>query len=277
MAVRFVYVWHRQRLRLRIPSGPDVFELQVVPSIHTASHGYGFRRSISSYVYNHIGSFSTSCEAVCKSLILGGVFHRFPKLKIAALEGGVGWAVSLYADFIGHWEKRNGMVIDDLNPARINRELMESLLAQYGSDRHTEKSGAILDSIVNYRRTPDQVDELSACPFDSPEEIRDLFVSHVYVGCEADDPLNTLAFNSRTNPFGAKFRIIFGSDISHWDVPDVSQVLEEAYELVERGLITEEEFQEFTFSNTAMLYADTNPDFFKGTRVEKAVAEFMQG
>jgi hypothetical protein len=29
----------------------------------------------------------------------------------------------------------------------------------------------------------------------------------------------------------------FGSDIGHWDVPDVRDVTREAYELVERGLI----------------------------------------
>jgi predicted TIM-barrel fold metal-dependent hydrolase len=252
-------------------------ELKVVPSVHTASHGHGFRRSISSYVYNHIGSFSTSCEAVCKSLILGGVFHRFPALRLAALEGGVGWAAPLYADFISHWEKRNGMVIDDLNPDRIDRDLMESLLHQYGSPRHTKQSQAIVDSIVHYRQTPDQLDEFGACPFDDPEQIRQLFVSHIYVGCEADDPLNALAFSTSVNPLGAKFRIIFGSDISHWDVPDVSAVLGEAHELVEDGLITEADFREFTFTNAVTLYAGTNPDFFKGTRVEGAVAEFMQG
>src|ERR1700683_2736065 len=33
--------------------------------------------------------------------------RRFPSLKFAFLEGGVGWGCSLYNDLIGHWAKRN--------------------------------------------------------------------------------------------------------------------------------------------------------------------------
>jgi hypothetical protein len=52
-------------------------------------------------------------------------------------------------------------------------------------------------------------------------------------------------------------------------------VLCEAYELVERQLITEDDFREFTFSNAARLYAGANPEFFKGTRVEEEVAAVL--
>jgi hypothetical protein len=250
-------------------------ELKIVPGVHTPSNGLGFRRSQSNYVYNHIGSFANSCEAIAKSLLIGGVFHRFPDFKIAALEGGVGWAASMYADFLGHWEKRNGKVIEELNPARLDAELLGSLVDKYGSDRVRSKRDQVLHSVLNPGPPPAALDEFAACPFDTPEEVRDLFVSHIYIGCEADDPINALAFNSRINPFGARFRVLFGSDISHWDVPDVSRVLEEAYELVEHQLITEGDFEEFTFSNAVRLYAGTNPDFFKGTSIEDAVADFL--
>ena len=33
----------------------------------------------------------TPGEAVCKALFMGGVTRRFPALKFAFLEGGVGW------------------------------------------------------------------------------------------------------------------------------------------------------------------------------------------
>jgi predicted TIM-barrel fold metal-dependent hydrolase len=257
------------------PVWAKCIELKVVPGVHTPSHGDGFRRSISNYVYNHIGSFATSCEALCKSLVMGGVFHRFPQLKIAALEGGVGWAASLYADFLGHWEKRNGKVIHDLDPERLDRDRLTSLLSAYGGDRVRATLDATLASIANTDRVPYVIDEFEACPFASPEEFRDLFVSHIYIGCEADDPMNALAFDERINPMGARFRILFGSDISHWDVPDVSRVLEEAHELVERELITEQDFEAFTFTNAAHLYTSVNPDFFRGTRVEADVAEFV--
>jgi predicted TIM-barrel fold metal-dependent hydrolase len=257
------------------PVWAKCLELKVVPGVHTPSNGLGFRRSMSNYVYNHIGSFAASCEAISKSLLMGGVFHRFPQFKVAALEGGVGWAASMYADFLGHWEKRNPDVIDELNPARLDGQLLSTLVETYGSEQVKRKSEEVLDSVLNPGLPPAVLDEFAACPFQTPEEIREVFVSHVYIGCEADDPMNALAFDSRVNPFGARFRILFGSDISHWDVPDVSKVLEEAYELVEKDLISEDDFKEFTFANAAELYGGSNPDFFKGTRVESAVAAFL--
>ena len=70
-------------------------ELGVAPASHTPGMGWGSRRSISSYMYNHIGSFAASMEAFCKSLFLGGVTRRFPGLAFGLLEGGVAWACAL--------------------------------------------------------------------------------------------------------------------------------------------------------------------------------------
>jgi len=75
------------------------------------------------------------------------------------------------------------------------------------------------------------------------------------------------------NPFGARLRAIFSSDIGHWDVPDMTEVLEEAYELVEHGLLTEEDFRDFVFTNPVTLWTGMNPDFFKGTVVEQAATQ----
>ena len=44
---------------------------------------------------------------------------------------------------------------------------------------------------------------------------------------------------------------IFSSDVGHFDVVDMTEVLEEAWELVEHGLITEDDFREFVFANPA--------------------------
>ncbi len=43
--------------------------------------------------------------------------------------------------------------------------------------------------------------------------------------------------------------------------------------MVERGFVTEQDFREFTFTNAARLHTRNNPDFFKGTVVEQAVAD----
>ena len=109
----------------------------------------------------------------------------------------------------------------------------------------------------------------------SADDLRDLFVSHFYFGCEADDPLVAWAFAEDVNPLGARLRPIFGSDISHWDVPDMTEPVAEAYELVEDGVIGEGEFRELTFLNPVRLHAASNPDFFTGTVCEQAVAEVL--
>jgi hypothetical protein len=94
-------------------------------------------------------------------------------------------------------------------------------------------------------------------------------VPHFYFGCEADDPMNARAFQG--NPYDARLRAVFSSDIGHWDVPDMREVVEEAYELVEEHRITERDFRDFMFVNSVTLWTGMNSDFFKGTAVENAV------
>lgn len=84
-----------------------------------------------------------------------------------------------------------------------------------------------------------------------------------------------LAFNTKLNKSGARLKAIFRSDIDHWDVPEMTEGVEEAYELVDDGRITEADFRDFVFAHPASLYAETNPDFFKGTAVEGAVDTFL--
>jgi hypothetical protein len=62
-------------------------------------------------------------------------------------------------------------------------------------------------------------------------------------------------------------------DFTHFDVPDFADVIPEAFELLEKGFVTEQDFREFTFTNAAMLHTRNNPGFFKGTLVEQAVAD----
>jgi hypothetical protein len=70
---------------------------------------------------------------------------------------------------------------------------------------------------------------------------------------------------------------VFGSDIGHFDVPDMTQVLPEVYELVEHKLIDEQDFRDFVFANPVKLWAGNNPAFFKGTAVEAQVNRLLAG
>jgi hypothetical protein len=96
-------------------------------------------------------------------------------------------------------------------------------------------------------------------------------VKPFYFGCEADDPTNAWAFDTKRNPLHSRLKPVFSSDIGHWDVPDITEVTEEAHEMVEQGLMSEEDFRDFVFVNPVTLWTDMNPDFFKGTAVEKEV------
>jgi hypothetical protein len=112
-------------------------------------------------------------------------------------------------------------------------------------------------------------DEFAAAHITRPEQIREIFSQRFYFGCESDDPTTRWAFDERSS-MGARFQPIFSSDISHFDVTDMTEVLEEAWELVEHGLIDEAAFRDLTFSNTVALHGRMNPNFFAGTKVQAA-------
>ena len=96
-------------------------ELKLAPTFHNGARSILLRNSPSNFCYNHIGHFASAGHAVAKALFFGGVTRRFPDLNFAFLEGGVGWACMLYADLIGHWEKRNGQAIQSTHPSKLDR------------------------------------------------------------------------------------------------------------------------------------------------------------
>jgi predicted TIM-barrel fold metal-dependent hydrolase len=256
-------------------------ELKVAVTSHAPSIGAGSRVVTNHYIHNHVGSFAASGEAFAKAVVLGGVTRRFPTLNFAFLEGGVAWASELYAGLVGHCGKRHGDVIGSYDPRAVDAALLADLFAQYGQGM---VRGRPDPGDPEFTRWPggwwwdedDQVaHELDNLGLRSAEDLRPLFEPNFYFGCEADDPLVSLGFDRRLNPFGAKLKAIFSSDVGHWDVPDMAAVLEEAYELVEHGLLDDSEFKEFMFANPVMLHAGMNPDFFKGTAVEAEVAKLL--
>src|SRR5437667_427398 len=87
-------------------------EPRIAPNFHNGARSILLRNSPSNFCFNHIGHFASAGHAVCKALFFGGVTRRFPDLNFAFLEGGVGWACMLYADLIGHWDKRNRQSIE---------------------------------------------------------------------------------------------------------------------------------------------------------------------
>jgi len=61
---------------------------------------------------------------------------------------------------------------------------------------------------------------------------------------------------------------VFSSDIGHWDVARMDEVLPEAYEHIEHGWLDAHQFRAFMCDNTLRMYTDANPGFFDGTLIE---------
>ena len=255
-------------------------ELRMAPTFHTGFRRQGLRLSPTNFTYNHIGHFAAAGHAVCKALFLGGVTRRFPTLNFAFLEGGVGWAAMLYADLIGHWDKRNRKALEHTDPRSLDRAMLMDLVRKYGSEDMAaalrQRDGWPDPDAVKATGGIADLDDYSACRIERKEDIKDLFTSRLYFGCEADDPINAWAFDSRVNPMRSRLNALFGSDIGHFDVPDMMDVLPEAYELCEDGLITADDFRDFTFTNAVRLWGTVNPAFFTGTVVEKPAADVLR-
>jgi hypothetical protein len=230
------------------------------------------------YVYNHLGNFASAQEAVCRSLVMGGVPGRHPELRFSFLEGGVSWAAQLYADLLGHYEKRNKDAVQMFDPARFDVELAGELFAEFATGPlrgygHRMEEGAT--PLGDPQASLYGVDDFAESGIMGPEDIVDIFTRRLAFGCEADDPLNALAFNNKMLPRGARLHAMFASDIGHWDVPDARRVLPEAWELVEDGHLTEQDFAEFACGNVARILTSMNPQFFEGTAVADAVRPYL--
>jgi predicted TIM-barrel fold metal-dependent hydrolase len=252
-------------------------ELRIAPSFHNGARSILLRNSPSNFCFNHIGHFASAGDAMCKALFFGGVTRRFPDLNFAFLEGGVGWACMLLADLVGHWDKRRAEGLENTKPANLDRARLLELVAKYGRDRVVElvREGRGLDDNGDGTGGVADVDDYSRCGIRRREDIHDLFVPRFYFGCEADDPINAWAFNRAANALGARLNAIFSSDIGHFDVPDMGQVVPEAHELVEHGLLTEEDFRDFVFENAVRFWGEVNPDFFQGTAVAGAARKVL--
>jgi predicted TIM-barrel fold metal-dependent hydrolase len=253
-------------------------EIGMAPSFHAGGRGFGLRNSPSNFTYNHIGHFAAAGHSIAKGLFLGGVTRRFPDLNFAFLEGGVGWGCQLFADLIEHWERRGARGIAYMDPRKLDRALLRSLVDKYGYadmaaelDRRGGWPAAEEDEPTG---SVAELDDFAACRIARKQDWLDLYARPYYFGCEADDRMNVTAFG-RANPFGARLNAIFSSDIGHFDVPDMLSPVPEAHELLEEGLISAADFRDFTFANAVRLWGTQNPRFFEGTRVAKAAAELL--
>ena len=266
------------------PVWEKCMELGIAPTAHSFMQGTSWRRSHSCYSYNQTGHFADAGEAFAKALFFGGVTRRFPNLNFGVLEGGVGYGITTYATLLEVWHKRGAPGIANLDPSSLDHNELRDLFSKYGGEQFARRLGederigySILRSDRVVREADKQLlDEYAAAGIECNEDIRDRFIDRIWFGCEADDVMIPMALSGRGVPLDAKVKATFGSDIGHWDVTNMNHVLEEAYEMVEDGLTSDEGFRDFTFTNPVTLHAGMNPKFFKGTVVEHEVDKLLE-
>ena len=249
-------------------------DLGVAVTVHSPTMGLALRQSSTRYMYNHIGAFAASSDAFAKALVFGGVVARHPRLHVGFLECGVTWAVQLLSDLIGRWDKRGGDRIGRLDPSMIDRDEWNALIDRFGGARFADPR--LRESMLAQSdNAPTELDDFRDAGVDGPASIAKLF-EQFFFGCEADDPLIGWAFASDINPHGAQLQAVLGSDIGHWDVSDMRDVLTEAHELVDDGRLDLAQFRRFVCDNPIRMHAGVNPSFFDGTPVQAHVASVLQ-
>jgi predicted TIM-barrel fold metal-dependent hydrolase len=252
-------------------------ELGVAVTQHSGSGRWMDRSSINNFVFNHVGHFAESNHAFARGVFLGGLVRRYPSLNFGFMEGGISWACQMCLDMIEHWEKRcrEGLQY----PGNTSVAEMHEFIDKYGDQKLKANADAIMNSLDVFRpecsieelgRPEHVADDFAASGVNSKDDVRAVFSGNFYFGCEADDRATMWAFDPR---MGVRLRPVFSSDFTHFDVPSFADVIPEAFELVEKRFINEQDFKEFTFSNAANLHTRNNPEFFKGTVVEQAVAD----
>ena len=156
----------------------------------------------------------------------------------------------------GHFDKRNRRDIENYNVEHVDIPLLTDLFRRFGGDwaKHLghERAMATMGFVGINKEDPATIDEFAATDAEKPKDFVRL-TERFFYGLEAQDP--TLPSATRgPSPFDARFKAVMGSDIGHWDVAVMNEVLAEAYEAVEHGAIDDGEFKDFVFGNAVRLH-----------------------
>lgn len=216
-------------------------------------------RSISNFVANHLGLHASMMSGLARSLLLGGVLHRFPTMRVGLLECGVGWGATMACDLVEHWERRSLDGIAATDPAALDVARLRSLLEQYamssdGVEHLGAPSGPPSDERDEFRHTG---------AADERELVRQFADGFVF-GVESDDRSVATAFASFL-PHGSQLGAAFSSDMGHWDVDRLDGMVVAAWKHVERDRLTVEQFRAFMWTNPHRLLTANDPGFFDGT------------
>jgi hypothetical protein len=240
------------------------------------------RQSPSNFCFNHIGAHAFAMAELSRSLLMGGVLQRVPNLTIGLLEGGVSWACDMVPSVEDHWKKRGlDALLRNLDPSKLDEAVFQEQLAdanlachkRFGVDQIIPQRGNFTTSTSLGTESwsqydNDQLDEWKLSGIGAKGEATKAFSKAFFFGCEGDDRTLARTFDDRRKGY-EYLKPIYGSDIGHYDVPSMKEVLSEAFELVEDGLIEPNDFEDFVYNNPVEFWTRHAPTFFSGTIIEE--------
>ena len=144
-----------------------------------------------------------------RSLFFGGVTTRFPDLRFAFHEGGVAWAATLYADILvalGEAQPRRHRALRPGAPRpRAARAAGRASTVPTAFTRPARPARRDARLPQRSGRGPRHASTSSRRAASTvPTTSRRIFTEQYFFGCEADDPMNALAFDARRNAYGAR-------------------------------------------------------------------------
>ena len=252
-------------------------ELGVSPAAHSGAVGWDGHRSPSNYMFNHLGLLRDARRDALPFALPRRRHESIPEASPRAprgrrLVGRPPLRTTSSATGRSAIPSRSSTT----TPPSFDRELWNELFAARrraaaSSPRDPTSTSSPSASHDRARRT---VDEFAACGLATDDDIPS---ASSRTSSSAARP--TIRCPPRLRhalaPGGEPLRAIFGSDVGHWDVPDMRDVLHEAYELVEEGRLDAKQFRDFTFENAARFYTDTNPGFFEGTAIAEPARSWV--
>ena len=82
-------------------------ELDVPVGVHAGGPRFAHRRFVDSYATLHALEFAFDIMFAAATLVCGGVFERFHRLRVLLLEAGAAWGPYLFERLDEHYEKRS--------------------------------------------------------------------------------------------------------------------------------------------------------------------------
>ena len=179
----------------------------------------------SNYMYNHIGHLAEGQHALCQVALPR---RRDPPLPRAALRlprGRRGVGGRALADLVGHWEKRNREALGPPRPGQHRPRPASSSWSASTAARRTDGIDPALGALRRAPRTRRTLDEFAALRHRAARGHRRAVRPAVLLRLRGRRPAGHAPPSTPRSTRSARgCRPMFGSDIAHWDVPDMSEV-----------------------------------------------------